>query len=164
MHAVGSMRLMIAHHQEAPVIAPFLGREDRIHRRLQGVISSATGNAAEESEHAAVRIEHHLLAPCDAHGPAISLQPLTTSPAWQDTDLTSVAAGTRALLLKALALQAQRSFDGVPAMYRADRAVSVLPPGVTAMRLCRVLFRQTQVERLQDAWLTSGEHQRTKLF
>ena len=53
---------MIAHHQEAPVVAPLLAGEDRIHRGLQVVIDSAARHAAKELERPGVRIEHHLLA------------------------------------------------------------------------------------------------------
>jgi hypothetical protein len=53
---------MIAHHQEAPVVAPLLAREDRIHGRLQVVIDSSARHTAKEGERTGVRIEHHLLA------------------------------------------------------------------------------------------------------
>jgi hypothetical protein len=53
---------MIAHHQEAPVVAPLLAREDRIHRGLHVVVDSPARHAAKESERAGVRVEYHLLA------------------------------------------------------------------------------------------------------
>ena len=54
--------VVVAHHQEAPVVAPLLAREDRIHRGLQVVIDSPARHAAKELERPGMRIEHHLLA------------------------------------------------------------------------------------------------------
>ena len=62
MQAVGSIEIMIAHHQEAPIVSALLAGEDRIHRGLQVVIDSAARHAAKELERPGMRIEHHLLA------------------------------------------------------------------------------------------------------
>ena len=54
--------VMIAHHQEAPIVAALLAGEDRIHRGLQVVIDSPARHTAKEGERAGMRVEHHLLA------------------------------------------------------------------------------------------------------
>ena len=55
-------KVMIAHHQEAPIVSALLAGEDRIHCGLQVVVDSPARYAAKELEGAGVRIEHHLLA------------------------------------------------------------------------------------------------------
>ena len=58
----GLDQVVIAHRQEAAVVAPLPAGEDRIDGGLEVVVDPAPGHAAQERERPGVRVEHHLLA------------------------------------------------------------------------------------------------------
>jgi len=58
----GLHKVVIAHHQEAAVVAALAADEDGIDRRFQVVVDAAPGYPAQEAERSGVCIEHHLLA------------------------------------------------------------------------------------------------------
>ena len=54
-------QVVVAHRQEAAVVAPLATDEDRVDRRLQVVVDPAARHAAKEHERPRMRVEHHLL-------------------------------------------------------------------------------------------------------